>query len=119
VVRHPFMPEAAFRDMWDTIERGEHWNGMVMNLRKDGKHYWVDVHVDPIDENGNIVNDPSKIAGYVAVRREPTRKEVQEAYKLYKGMRKAELLAKSTLKNWERDLLDILDKLPESADAFL
>ncbi len=119
VVRHPFMPEAAFRDMWDTIERGEHWNGMVMNLRKDGKHYWVDVHVDPIDESGDIVNDPLKIAGYVAVRREPTRKEVQEAYKLYKGMRKAELLAKSTLKNWERDLLDILDKLPESADAFL
>ncbi|NPA87915.1 PAS domain-containing protein [Caminibacter pacificus] len=119
IVRHPFMPEAAFKDMWDTIERGEHWSGMVMNLRKDGKHYWVDVHVDPIDENGNVVNDPSKIAGYVAVRREPTRKEVQEAYKLYKGMRKAELLAKNTLKSWEVDLLDILDKLPDSADAFL
>jgi len=119
VVRHPFMPEAAFKDMWDTIKKGEHFNALVMNLRKDGKHYWVDVHVDPIDENGNIVNDPSKIAGYVAVRREPTRKEVQQAYELYKGMRKAELLAKGSLKPWERELLEYLDKMPKKADEFL
>jgi len=119
VVRHPFMPETAFKDMWDTIERGEHFNALVMNLRKDGKHYWVDVHVDPIDAEGNVVSSPDEIAGYIAVRREPTRKEVQEAYKLYKGMRKAELLAKKTLKEWERELLDFLDKMPENADDFL
>jgi len=119
VVRHPFMPEAAFKQMWDVIQRGEHFNAMVMNLRKDGKHYWVDVHVDPIDAEGNVVSDPAKIAGYVAVRREPTRKEVQDAYKLYKEMRKAELLAKSSLKEWEKELLEKLDTLPEEADAFL
>jgi len=105
IVRHPFMPEAAFKDMWDTIERGEHWNGLVMNLRKDGKHYWVEVHVDPIDSNGNVVNEPGKIAGYVAIRREPSREEINEAYKLYKAMRKAELLEKSHLKEWEKELL--------------
>jgi len=105
IVRHPFMPEAAFKDMWDTIEKGEHWNGLVMNLRKDGKHYWVDVHVDAIDSNGNVVTDPNKIAGYVAIRREPSREEIEEAYKLYKAMRKAELLEKLHLKDWEKELL--------------
>ncbi|ACM92990.1 aerotaxis sensor [Nautilia profundicola AmH] len=105
IVRHPFMPEAAFRDMWDTIEKGEHWSGLVMNLRKDGKHYWVEVHVDAIDSNGNVVTDPSKIAGYVAIRREPSREEIEEAYKLYKAMRKAELLEKLHLKDWEKELL--------------
>jgi len=120
IVRHPFMPEAGFKDMWDTIQRGEHWQGMVMNLRKDSNHYWVEVNCDPIDENGNIIyNKPDKIAGYVAVRREPTRAEIQEAYKLYKGMRKAELLAKSHLKEWEKELLEMLDKLPERADELL
>ena len=109
IVRHPLMPEAAFREMWDTIQRGEHWEGMVRNLRKDGKYYWVIVQIDPIDENGNIVyNKPEKIAGYVAVRREPTRKEVEEADALYKKLRKAELLAKQNLKDWEKELLKSL-----------
>ena len=109
IVRHPLMPEAAFRDMWDTIQRGEHWEGMVRNLRKDGKYYWVIVQVDPIDEYGNtIYNQPEKIAGYVAVRREPTREEVAQADKLYRQMRKAELYAKENLKDWEKEVLEQL-----------
>ena len=108
IVRHPFMPETAFKDMWDTIEKAEHWSGLVMNLRKDGKHYWVEVHVDPIDEDGNVVSDPKKIAGYLAIRREPSREEVKSAYNLYKNIRKTELLAKKQLKQWEKELLKVL-----------
>jgi len=108
IVRHPFMPEGAFKSMWDTIKQGQHFNALVMNLRKDGKHYWVDVHVDPIDEFGDIVDDPNKIAGYVAIRREPTREEVEEHFKLYAAMRKAELLEKNSLRDWEEDLLNKL-----------
>jgi len=106
IVRHPLMPEAGFKDMWDTIQRGEHWEGMVRNLRKDGKYYWVVVQVDPIDEEGNIIySTPEKIGGYVAVRREPTRKEIEEADELYRKIRKAELNAKSNLKEWEKEVL--------------
>ena len=109
IVRHPLMPEAGFKDMWDTIQRGEHWEGMVRNLRKDGKYYWVVVQVDPIDENGNIIySEPDKIAGYVAVRREPSREEVKEADELYRKIRKAELFAKPNLKDWEKELLEKL-----------
>ena len=109
IVRHPFMPEAGFREMWDTIQKGKHWEGMVKNLRKDGKYYWVVVQVDPIDENGNIIYDEvDKIAGYVAVRREPSREEVKEADELYRKIRKAELFAKPNLKDWEKELLEKL-----------
>jgi len=108
IVRHPFMPEGAFKSMWDAIKNAEHFNALVMNLRKDGKHYWVDVHVDPIDENGELVDTPEKIAGYVAIRREPTREEVFESAKLYLAMRKAELLEKKSLRDWEEDLLKLL-----------
>ncbi|MEO1923540.1 MAG: PAS domain-containing protein [Nautiliaceae bacterium] len=62
IVRHSFMPEGTFKSMWDTIERGKHFNALVMNLRKDGKHYWVDVYVEPIDKDGNITSESSKIA---------------------------------------------------------
>jgi aerotaxis receptor len=109
IVRHPLMPEAAFKEMWDTILRGEHWEGMVRNLRKDGKYYWVIVQIDPIDANGEIVYDnPAAIEGFVAVRREPTREEVKQADELYRKMRKAELLAKSSLKPWEEEVLKML-----------
>ena len=109
IVRHPLMPEAAFKEMWDTILRGEHWEGVVRNLRKDGKYYWVVVQIDPINENGDIIyNKPEKISGFVAVRREPTREEIKEADYIYKKMRKAELLAKSYLTLWERELLSTL-----------
>ena len=120
IVRHPFMPEAVFRDMWDTIKKGKHFSGLVMNLRKDSNHYWVDVKVDPIDENGKIIyNAPELIRGYVAVRREPSRDEVQKAYELYKAMRRAELLAKSSLKDWEKYLLNMLEHLPNRADEMI
>ena len=119
IVRHPFMPEAGFKDMWDTIQRGEHWKGMVMNLRKDSNHYWVEVHCDPIDKEGGITSDTGKIAGYLAIRREPTREEVQQAYEVYREVRKEELLRKKALKEWEKELLEILDKLPQKADNLL
>jgi len=109
IVRDPIMPEAAFKEMWDTIQQGEHWEGMVRNLRKDGKYYWVIVQIDPIDEAGNIIyNKVNEIQGYVAVRKEPTREQIQEAYELYKKIRKAELLAKTTLKDWEKEVLENL-----------
>ena len=109
IVRHPFMPESAFKDMWDTIKKGEHWSGLVMNLRKDGKHYWVEVHVDPVDEKGNnIYNQPDKIFAFVAVRREPTREEVRDAKELYKKMRIAELEEKKSLRDWEKELYEFL-----------
>jgi aerotaxis receptor len=100
VVRHPFMPKVVFRDMWKTIMEKKHWSGILVNQRKDGKHYWVRVDVDAIDADGNIISDMKsigeekreenkfkKIEGFVAVRREPTQKEIEEAKKLYVKIR--------------------------------
>ena len=36
IIRHPDMPEAAFRDMWATIQAGQPWRGAVKNRRKNG-----------------------------------------------------------------------------------
>jgi len=41
LVRHPDMPPEAFRDLWETLKRGNPWTGMVKNRRKNGDHYWV------------------------------------------------------------------------------
>jgi len=63
ILRHPDMPKVAFEQMWKVIKEGQVWDGYVKNLRKDGKYYWVDVHIVPKkDENGTII-------GYIASRK--------------------------------------------------
>lgn len=79
ILRHPDMPPAAFKDLWDTLKRGEKWHGYVKNLRKDGGYYWVYATAIPNIRKG-------KILGYTSVRREPSRKKIDECIKLYPTM---------------------------------
>ena len=76
ILKHPDMPPAAFKDLWDTLERGEKWHGYVKNLRKDGGFYWVYATALPNIRNGEV-------QGYTSVRREPSRKKVEECMTLY------------------------------------
>ncbi len=55
IVRHPDMPEAAYADMWATLQSDRAWMGIVKNRRKNGDHYWVDAFVTPAYENGQKV----------------------------------------------------------------
>lgn len=76
ILRHPDMPPAAFKDLWDTIQRGEKWQGYVKNLRKDGGYYWVKATVIPNIRAGKLV-------GYTSVRRKPSRSKIEDCIKLY------------------------------------
>jgi aerotaxis receptor len=76
ILRHPEMPPAAFKDLWDTIAQGKKWHGYVKNLRKDGGFYWVHAVVIPNVRNNRIVS-------YTSVRRKPSRAKVEECAKLY------------------------------------
>lgn len=80
ILRHPDMPSAAFKDLWDTVNRGEKWQGFVKNLRKDGGYYWVKATVIPNIRIGKVV-------GYTSVRRKPSRTRVEECIKLYPTLR--------------------------------
>jgi aerotaxis receptor len=80
IVRHPDMPKAAFKDLWDTIQAGKEWTGIVKNLRKDGRYYWVYSHITP------IFGESGEITGYTAARRPASENEIEESTKLYKEM---------------------------------
>ncbi|WP_238984517.1 methyl-accepting chemotaxis protein [Billgrantia kenyensis] len=69
------MPQEAFADLWKTIQRGETWQGIIKNRRKDGDHYWVQATVTPILEEG-------KCLGYTSVRM-PAEREVAERAELH------------------------------------
>jgi aerotaxis receptor len=80
LIRHPDMPEEAFRDMWATIAAGNPWSAAVKNRRKDGSHYWVMANVTPLMQGDTPV-------GYMSVRTQPTREQVAAAEALYRTMR--------------------------------
>ena len=80
MIRHPDMPEEAFRDMWATISSGLPWSAPVKNRRNDGDFYWVMANVTPLIEGDRPV-------GYMSVRTEATREQIQAAEALYARMR--------------------------------
>ncbi len=84
IVRHPDMPKAVFKLLWDRIQRGEEIFAYVKNRSKDGKYYWVYANVTPsYDKSGNII-------GYYSVRRKPNPKAVETIAPIYAQMRTLE-----------------------------
>jgi PAS domain S-box-containing protein len=80
IIRHPDMPRAAFAEVWRTIQNGDTWHGLVKNLRKDGRYYWVETEIAPVrDDKGNIT-------GYIAARKPAGRKDIEETAAIYRSM---------------------------------
>ncbi len=80
LVRHPDMPEEAYRDLWATIGQGLPWSAPVKNRRKDGRYYWVKANVTPLME-GDVPT------GYMSVRTQATAAEIAAAEDLYRRLR--------------------------------
>ncbi len=79
IVRHADMPKIAFKDLWETVQRGEVWQGFVKNKTKSGGFYWVLATVYPYK------NDKDEQC-YMSCRRKPTRQEIEKYTALYKTM---------------------------------
>ncbi len=80
IVRHPDMPAAAFKELWDHLQADKPWVGLVKNRCKNGDHYWVDAHITPLREGG-------RVTGFLSVRRQPSREQVAAAERHYQAVR--------------------------------
>lgn len=59
IVRHPDMPGKLFELLWEAIERGGVFRGIIKNKAKDGSHYWVRATIMP------VYDYQSKITKYI------------------------------------------------------
>ncbi|RUO28819.1 chemotaxis protein [Aliidiomarina sedimenti] len=80
LVRHPDMPPAVYKDMWECLRSGKAWMGVVKNRCKNGDHYWVSAYVTPI-------KDGSTIVGYESVRVNADEASKQRAQRMYDRIR--------------------------------
>ena len=79
MVRHKDMPKAAFKSLWDTVQKGETWTGYVKNATKSGGFYWVFATVFPFESCDGA-------RGYLSCRRKASIEEINKYSALYKTM---------------------------------
>jgi aerotaxis receptor len=78
IIKHPDVPKIVFKKMWKTLQNGQVWNGMIKNLRKDGRYYWVDMEIIPIRDKEEVVT------GYISVSKPAPRKNIADIEIMYK-----------------------------------
>ncbi len=72
VIRHPDMPKAIFKILWDRLKNKQNIHAIIKNLSKSGRYYWVVTDFKwKEDENGNVTHYYSR------------RKAIPEKVKLY------------------------------------
>jgi len=84
ILRHPDMPRAVFKLLWDAIQAKQEICAYVKNLAKDGSFYWVFANVTPsFDSRGTL-------PGYYSVRPKPRPEAIQAVPPLSRAMLEAE-----------------------------
>lgn len=116
MIRHPDMPRAVFKLLWDSLKDNREIFCYVVNLAGDGAHYWVLAHVTAsVDAHGKLV-------GYHSNRRVPSSRALDEIRPLYRQLLAAEqghsrptdAIAASTAM-----LADVLAARGQSYDEFI
>jgi PAS domain S-box-containing protein len=80
IIRHPGMPRSVFKLLWDTIQAKHEIFAYVLNMSRNGDHYWVLAHVTPsLDAAGNII-------GYHSNRRSPDRAKIAKIEPIYREL---------------------------------
>jgi hypothetical protein len=112
IIRHPEMPRAVFKLLWDTIEAKREIFAYVLNLATNGDHYWVFAHVTPsLDARGNLI-------GYHSNRRKPSPEQVAAIAPLYRELLQEEQRWENRKDGLRRSTDLLHTKLRESGIAY-
>ena len=106
IIRHPDMPRAVFKLLWDRLAEGHEVFAYVKNMTRSGDFYWVFAHVTP------SFDGERRMVGFHSNRRVPNRRVIDETITpLYAALRKTEdasANAKNGLASSYRQLTEIV-----------
>lgn len=112
IVRHPDMPQIAFKLMWDRINKGQNFMAVVKNLAKDGSYYWVVTDFEPkVDPLTN------EIISHTAFRKAAPQKAIDEMTPIYAKL--LELEKEGGMEASEKFLIEFLEQNNTTYDDFV
>lgn len=107
-----FHPQSFYKDIWDTIQKGNVWRGEIKNKAKDGSIYWTDASIAPIfGERGEVTSFISVLFVITdkKVAEEQLQKKAHELEKIVEEMKERE----RELEEAKRATLNLLEDLDE------
>ncbi len=110
LVRHPDVPQRIFAQVWEALEAGKTWHGVLKNRCKNGDFYWVDANITPLREQ-------DKIIGYVSLRYKPTPEQIAKAGRRFRKVRDGGLLSVFPRPHNRRYIADLQQRLAEKIVA--
>lgn len=116
LIRHPHMPRAVFKFLWDSISAGREVFAYVINRSKNGDHYWVFAHVTP------TFNSAGRIVGYHSNRRAPLLSALRQVQPVYRALLEAERHYPRPRDAWQGSLpllFQTLEQRGQSYDEFI
>ena len=55
-LNHPDNPASTFKELWETIARGETWRGIIKNFKKNGGYYFQKTTIVPFkNKDGEVI----------------------------------------------------------------
>lgn len=103
IIRHPDMPDEAFKDLWETILQKKVWTGKVKNLKKDGGFYIFNAMIFPLLDKNNEIRE------FMAIRHDITQIEVLREEMAKEEARQKEIIHKQ----------EMLEEVNRAKDEFL
>jgi len=54
-IKHQSTAIELFKEMWDTIKKGQVWEGEIQNRKKNGEFFWNMLSIAPVKNSQNII----------------------------------------------------------------
>ncbi|MCF8467114.1 MAG: PAS domain-containing protein [Sneathiella sp.] len=112
IIRHPDMPRAIFKLLWDTLQSGKEIFAYIKNMSATGKYYWVMAHVTPSFDGANT------IIGFHSNRRFPNAGGIQSVLPLYQKLRQEEARHSNPKDGLEKSFALLADSIAASGKSY-
>jgi len=80
IIRHPTMPKAIFKILWEQLEDKKEVYSFIKNRTKDNRYYWVFAHIRP------SFNKDKSVRNYISTRRAISNKAKSIIEPLYRQL---------------------------------